>query len=234
MRWMTDLLAIVVAGMQESRVIGVLGIAFAFGPSFEVNGADLSPLVFNTGVDDSGAVLPDYAVDPHYALIQAPAGSGLGPSSFVADSARYPFNGYWTNSPESKWIAPQALQNGFDVGGDYIYRTTIDLSAFDLATVQITGTWTTDNIGQDILLNGQSTRNTNPDWTSTTPFSLTTGFVKGINTLDFQVNNLSGSTGLRIEMAATGVVPEPSALVLLTIAAASLFAYAWRRRRQAA
>jgi hypothetical protein len=45
-----------------------------------------------------------------------------------------------------------------------------------------------------------------------------------------------GSNGARLDNLrfSADVAPEPSALVLLCVGAASLFAYAWRRRRQAA
>src|SRR5687768_11366988 len=61
------------------------------------------PGLFNTGVDNSGAVLAGGAVDPHYSL--------TGGTAFVADPAG---TGFWApNTLTSKWIAPATNQDPF-------------------------------------------------------------------------------------------------------------------------
>ena len=42
-------------------------------------------------------------------------------------------------------------------GGEYVYRTTFDLTGFDPTTAMISGIWSADDRGIDILINGTST-----------------------------------------------------------------------------
>ena len=69
--------------------------------------ADAIAGLYNTGVADDGSTLPDRAVDPHYALIEVPSGSGLGQRAYVVDSSGVPIgSGNWqANSGTAKWIA---------------------------------------------------------------------------------------------------------------------------------
>jgi hypothetical protein len=81
------------------------------------------------------------------------------------------------------------------------------LTGFSLGTVVISGFYATDNSGY-IQLNGMTVGPASPSFMSLTPFSLTSGFKSGINTLDFFVTNASGGslnpTGLFVEMSGTG------------------------------
>lgn len=201
--------------------------------------ADSIPGLFNTGLDAGGNPLADAGIDPHYSLVVVPLGSGLGPNTFAALSTQYPLStGDWIpNSASSKWIAPQADQSTFDeangVIGTYIYQMQFNLTGYNPATAIINGIWTTDNPGQDILINGVSTGITHLDgaqgssFTFFTPFTISSGFVEGLNTLDFVVYDTpftagspqSGSdnpSGLRVELSGTiEPVPEPSSVALL-------------------
>jgi hypothetical protein len=166
---------------------------------------DLIPTAFNTGVDDSGNALPDGTVDAHYKLILNPDSASS--DTFVEDSTLFPIvTGPWVaNNAFSKWIGPRtetsAAAGVEGSGGDYIYRTVVDLTGFDPASVVIIGDWSTDNDGGDILINGISTgqRNT-AQFAAFTPFSISSGFRAGLNTIDFRVNNSAvGYTGLRVD-----------------------------------
>jgi hypothetical protein len=106
--------------------------------------------------------------------------------------------------------------NGGAGFGIYVYRTTVDLTGYDLSTAVINGTWATDNFGVDIKVNdgvaaNPSTGLTNDaQFVALTPFTIKSGpgapgavgtatFVDGINTIDFYVKNATvdvGYTGL--------------------------------------
>jgi hypothetical protein len=178
------------------------------------------PGVFGTGVGGDGQPLPAGASDPHYTLLANPDNTE---SSVAFVQGNIP--GPWLpNSTTSKWIGPRvdtvaATGNLVDDGegfGNYVYRTQIDLTGFDLSTVQITGSWTTDNTTPAIRINGVATGLTNPNeggFGALIPFVLNQvnvpGLIAGVNTVDFVVNNPAvGFTGLRVDISsAIGLIP---------------------------
>ena len=175
------------------------------------------PGLFNTGVDDDGNLLAGSgAVDPHYTLIVS-ADAGLPGPDAVTLNPGFPVGPWLAEGPDSRWIAPQANQ-GNGAPGEYRYRISFDLTGFDETTANISGEWGVDNDGTDILLNGASTGNFNGNgFAGLTPFSITSGFIAGVNTLDFVVTNAgaaAGPTGLRVEMTGTVLVPgEPPSIL---------------------
>ncbi len=195
-------------------------------------------LLFNTGVDGSGAVLPDGTVgDPHYTLISAPP-TTAGLKILTAASAPSTWLG---DNTTSRWIGPNTTQANGPVG-IYTYETTFDLTGLDPATATISGIWSTDNPGMDILLNavpsGFTTSATSFS-TGFSPFSFAAGsaFVPGVNTLRFVLENQGGPTGLRVELSgtarnttATGVPDGGMTLSLLGFVMAGM---AWFRRKSA-
>jgi hypothetical protein len=211
--------------------------------AFPVRGGPIS--IFNTGVVsmDPVALAADGAVDQHYSLISSADSRAIGTNAYVAGpNLTYPLGPWLLNGPDSKWISPflNPATNGA-VGG-YTYRTTFDLTGLDPATVILTGRWATDNSGS-ITLNGSATGNTTGveqfgGWTS---FTISSGFIAGINTLDFVVTNVPGiggasPTGLRVEISGTadGTIPEPSMslpLAMITFGAAAGIKLRMRRRR---
>src|SRR6266542_4082952 len=155
------------------------------------------PGLFNTGVGTNGVLLVNGAVDPHYRLLQSADTSAPGPNVFVVTDTLFPIvTGPWLASgPNSKWIAPQANQSSGNQPGDYEYRLTFDLTGLEPSTAIISGRWTSDNGGPDVLLNGVSTGATSD----------------GNFTLDFVVNNGApeiNPTGLRVELSGTAD-PQP-------------------------
>ena len=104
----------------------------------------------------------------------------------------------------------------------------------DPDTAFLSGLWASDDGGTDILINGISTGQTNVGLGTLVPFLINGGFLPGINTLDFVVNNgSSGPTGLRVEgLDGFAVAPEPSSLaMLLGLGGIGLLGYLRRRRR---
>ncbi len=179
--------------------------------------------LFNSGVTNTGALLPNLAVDPHYTLTTVPPASMLGPQSYVTDRTKSPIvaGPYLPDGPNSQWLSPQADQSTGSAAGNYVYHTTIDLTGYDPSTAIITGRWASDDVGSQIKLNGVLTAAPPSNSFSTfTPFTISTGFVAGINSLDFLVNNASAlpnPTGFRVEMTATAT---PGADLVVTKSAA--------------
>jgi len=170
--------------------------------------------VYNTGVDNSSNAWGSGGVpDIHYSLIVQP-GSAI--AQTVTDTA-YPFPPWLANNSGSRWIGPAADANG--PAGNYVYRTTFNVpNNAVLSSVSVTGDWASDDPGTDIKINGASTGQTSASYSALTPFSINSGFVFGINTLDFYVTNafnFINPTGLRVDhIAGSYQIPEPTALAL--------------------
>lgn len=173
------------------------------------------PGLFNTGVDANGNLLSEGSIDPHYTLVSSADTNAPGPNSYIvtesAINAVYP-NAY-PDGASSQWITPSG-DTGSCAPGNYIYRTTFDLSGYDTNSVTISGNWWMDDAGLDIRLNGNSTGNSySPPVTFVgAAFTINHGFINGLNTLDFVISNAQcGScpqdytpTGLRVELSGTG------------------------------
>ena len=178
--------------------------------------------LYNTGVDDSQVVLSDNSMDLHYELIEP--SHILGSSIVATADGGFPIGPWLDDNHLSAWVTPANDTNGpgdIDGAPSYVYRTTFDLTGVVLGNLSINGKWSTDNAGLDILLNGSSTGFANTaQFGSMTPFTLDNGFINGLNTLDFVINNganesdAPGPTGLRVEFDGNGgdapiVPPHP-------------------------
>jgi hypothetical protein len=195
--------------------------------------------LYNTGVNGSGTVLPDGTVgDLHYTLFSVPSGSS---QTLVRTSAGgYPIPPYLADDTLSAWIGPDNAQNLTSPAGQYIYRTSFTLPS-DFTSASISGGWTSDNDGVKILLNGVDTGNPATSFTQFTlgfaPFSVSSGFHAGPNTLDFVINN--GGPGdnpsaLRVEMTGTFQTPLPAVVPgVLALFGVSGASYMVRRKRTA-
>ena len=167
--------------------------------------------LYNSGVDNNGGLLADGIVDPHYRLIQSTDPAFPGPNAWVAqvrDFLLLPGN-WMPNGPRSKWIGPRSDVVTGTRGGTYVWRTTFDLTKLDPRTALITGLWASDNLGVDIRINGTSSGISNSAdefrFRAFSPFTINSGFVSGVNTLDFVVQEtVTGTpTGLRVELGGT-------------------------------
>ena len=170
--------------------------------------------LYNTGVNDQQDVLTENEVDPHYELIDP---SEIVGDAFVTTAAGgFPIPPWIDDNHLSAWIAPSLDTNA---PGDpfeepnYIFRTTFDLTGVDTSDLEINGQWATDNLGLDILINGESLGIENRNgFGGYTPFLLDFGFEDGVNTLDFVLNNAGDSpnpAGLRVEFEGNGNAPPP-------------------------
>ena len=185
--------------------------------------------LFNTGVDASRTTLLDGVSDSHWMITSAP-GAIVGGAPFAVPTSA---PGAWLGAnTTSTWIAPTTNTN--DLGGNYTYQTSFDLTGLDPSTFTIDGQFSVDDGLSDILLNGQSTGVNGAGFGGWTAFSLNSlsgnGFNSGANTLEFLVNNGGNNpTGLRVEFLDVNgtLIPEPSGAILLALGGALLL----RRRR---
>lgn len=182
------------------------------------------PGLFNTGVDDNGAPLPNGVKDPHYTLIESPDPAYPGPDA-VTLLPGFPVGPWLEEGPHSRWISCNAA-SGNGEPGSYTFRTTFDLTGFDPAKVTITGEWATDNDGTDILLNGESVHSGSVGFGGFQAFEIPGGFQEGVNTLDFVVFN-AGDTinpvGLRVQMTGSAEVAGEPPSMRVQPAGASVF-----------
>ena len=199
--------------------------------------AEASPIfgLYNTGVDSKGSLLATSAIDRHYSLTVNPDSQGT--NAYVPPVIP---NTWLAEGPSSNWIAPNAANPASAAVGWYTYQTTFDLTGYQPATAVVVGRWATDNVGEAILLNGVSMGLQNTQqFLAWTTFTLSSGFVSGVNTLAFQVDNAGTApnpSGLRVEILAGTTatlipVPEPATLSFLALGGLLLISRAVRRRR---
>jgi hypothetical protein len=180
------------------------------------------PGLFNTGVDDTGALLPDGATDTHYGVVAAWIAGPRGVNDSWVSNA---------SSLASRWIMPNPMPCCSTSDTVYSISLTFDLTGYDSTSASLSGRWATDNFG-DVYLNGAlltlghspSAGDPLTGFSQWSPFAASSGFVAGLNTLSFRVVN-SGSTGfdtdnptgLRVEFLSSSVsaVPETSTYLML-------------------
>ena len=162
--------------------------------------------LFNTGVDDSGALAQGGTADLHYQLIYSSDSNAPGPEAYILYDDLPAVGGvYMTNGPYSKWIAPTRIDpvaHNSHSDGLYVYRTKFFLDTTDPNTAILKGKWAVDNDGLEIVLNGFGTGISNTNgFDIFTEFTITNGFVQGTNTLDFCTTNIGvNPTALRVEL----------------------------------
>jgi len=218
--------------IKTTVLVGLLLLA-----AIASNAAVASFQVYNTGVNGAGGLLANETIDSHYSIISAPSpyntaytGNGLdttGPMPWLDDG------------PNSRWIGVTPWMAEWVPVGNYVFQTTFSLTGFDPTTASLALQIASDNVCR-VYLNGNDTGITTGSeaFTSFSNFAISTGFVNGMNTLDFHVNNATtpgaqthNPMGLRVELSGSAsVIPEPTALGMTGIAFAVLVSFRRVRR----
>lgn len=189
--------------------------------------------IMNTGAGAEGSVDAFWTVN--------------GGDAYTTVSTFFPFPLWFPNTVTSKWISPQpAYTPGItDLPGPYIYSTTFDLTGLIPSTASITFQAAVDDdiLGNtSILLNGVSTGlgPISGFGGFSDPFTISSGFMAGINTLEFVTVNAppgppENPSGLRVEFIEAEAdpisIPEPSIYLLTGL---GLVAVILRRQRRSA
>lgn len=186
-----------------------------FGAQF----AQASPVLYPTGVDDSFVALIGGSQDTHYTM----TGNGNvilngAPAVAISNSTIW---WQWVKPTDARWIYNADLEDS-GIRGTYDFQTTFNLTGYNPATASISGKWAADQYGS-IFLNGIATGislvdgnwdgNNYPDLHS---FTISSGFLPGINTLTFRVDLPDGGDGLLVRdtSVTANAVPVPPALLL--------------------
>jgi hypothetical protein len=197
--------------MKQLAAVGVLVAGFGIAANAQIQ--------IGTGLDGSGALLPQNALEQNYSI--------SGNAAYAA--AIYAAPGSWVaNGPTGQWIDPSTS------GG-----SPTDPNGFTYFTRTITGTgsinlqFATDNAGALVIngvvvaqTQGWATQTDTADYETWVSYSGTLN--PGVNTIEFEVNNLGGPAGLIVEGTFTATpVPEPTtvisgALLLLPFGASAL------------
>jgi hypothetical protein len=188
--------------------------------------------LYSTGLGVNGGRLGGGTPDPHYVLVSGPQGT---PGSQALTIDNHPA---WAGNDDASAFISVANPGTTDIAaGTYQFRTTFDLTGFNPATADLTLTMFADDTLQEVRLNGVAVPGINfSGFTLDTgkTFSINSGFISGINTLDFlSVNGGAGPNpgGFRVDLSGSAVpVPEPSALALLVLGGVTMVGAAARRR----
>lgn len=198
--------------------------------SAPAHGASITGL-FNTGTDANNVALVggNGLTDTHYSIV-----SSSSPGFAGQQAVTYKHPAYAAEDANSRWIS---LGSGGTPGSNTtLYRLSFDLTGLNASTASISGSWGADNRGT-IFLNGVNTGITTTNFSSLTNFSIGSGFISGINNLDFRIEDFGPPTAFRVDNLVgtadlAGAVPEPAAWALF-IAGFGVIGAGMRRRTTA-
>jgi hypothetical protein len=214
-----------------SRILALIAVVVLFPIA-----AFATPItVHSTGVGPGDVMVAPGAQADFWTLLSEPVGA-----SEALGSKAFRFNCcYVSDDAASAWLSPTASGNA-GVSGFYVYEQQVNLTGFDLSTVSISGLFSTDNSGFMRVNGGPSVATTGyADFGSLWGFTINSGFVAGINSIQIGVNNEGDPTAFRVrftdangrllDVGPPSQVPEPASLFLVGSGVMGLIA---RRRRQ--
>lgn len=188
--------------------------------------------VFNTGVSASNVPLAVGSADPHWTVISGPGVTTPFPAVVSTTISAY------VDVTDAAWIWTNAAGSS-GRNSPYTFRTSFTLSAAEASSATLSGAWAVDNFGS-IRLNGAVPVGTGTfalvgsvvqNFNQLYAFSITGGFVEGVNTLDFSATDTGGAAGLLVSRLAVAPVPEAGTLSLFAVGAAGVLLLSRRRVR---
>ena len=140
-----------------------------------------------------------------------------------------------TTPGRANWIADVSSGSHGGVGNwtCFVFRQTFDLTGYDPASANLTIRWAADDSGEIVAsrgswipafkLNGGSFVNYPgstpssriPTYSFSGPQSITSGFVPGLNTIEFYVQGNGQTDGFALELVSFTAVPTPGAAAVL-------------------
>jgi Lamin Tail Domain/Carbohydrate binding domain/CotH kinase protein len=166
------------------------------------------PGLFNTGVGNNGLALANNTPDPHYVLT-ANANGAIGGNALSI-----------LNHPA--WLANNTTNTFIGVinpgsttinGGSYHFQTTFSLAGFLATSARINIKVAVDNDLTDVFINGASSGLAHSGFAAlSAPLVVSSGFVPGVNTLEFRtVNQGAGPGGFMATVNGTALAANTNA-----------------------
>ena len=167
--------------------------------------------VFNTGAN-----LKVGMPDPHWQIIARSDNRNWNPRPAVVSE---PKDTSWqaNNASRSQWISLAAGGAMQPNRVTYTFRTTFDLTGTRPATAVVRGRFIVDNHIKAIRINGRQVQvpsHEYEEFDAWCPFTITRGFIEGVNVLEFEVEN--GLPHDDIPVTFMGLLVELDGSVLLS------------------
>jgi len=171
-------------------------------------GKRVSIPIANSGVDSNGSPRSDGTLgDLNFQLVSVPSGSNV--IRIRTSVGGYPIGPWMADNNLSAWMVPNNDSAGDSPDGSYVYQATLDLSRYDPKSIVVRGQLAADDAVIAFVINGVYFPQYIPGFNVFKQFSISTGFIKGINTIGFAVDNdaisSTNPTGFRVELKASGV-----------------------------
>jgi len=152
-------------------------------------------LLFPLPLYSTGVGLAEGDEDPHWTITTSADDSFSTPGPAITQSNQ---PAWLANGPNSSWIS--VLGDGTDdvEPGVYVFETTFDLSGMDPSTAVIVAQYAVDDTVTDVLINGTSTGISGSSYSAFIPFTISKGFIDGVNTLEFvtvALDSINTNTG---------------------------------------
>jgi MYXO-CTERM domain-containing protein len=205
--------------MKTSIAIGTLALASIAGQAYA------GPVFYGTANNNATSA---WTVSTKVSPIEGLASNfGVNPFTQAVNT---------TAAGRANWIAnvPSGTNGGLGNWTYFVFRQTFDLTGYDPASANLIIRWAADDSGQVfasrgswipafrlnngsfVTYPGSSPGNPVSTYDFSIPQSITSGFVAGLNTIDFYVQGNGQTDGFALEVVSfTAAIPTPGAAALL-------------------